>query len=344
MLLKGKQAVTFSKRPDDTIWAVLAFGEDEGLAADAATALIKAWTPKNQQIELISLADDEIKKDPSVLFDALDAVSLLGEDRIIRIRTKGDKIGALLVEALTIGDETPGRFAAKLIIETGALTTKSKMRKFAESASHTACLQFFADQAGDVTQRVEAALLEAGLAIEPDALALFVGDLPGHRTLANSEVEKLCLYAMGLGRAINTADIRSLCATDLEHDMSAAIRATLSGQTVSAHQALNRLDQIGTSPISILRSLQMEVTRMLDAHTKIAEGNGNPGRALRPPVWQSEWPAFRQRLSKWPTRHLLRVLERIYDAERQAKTAGPSAGPSVRILMNDLARVAERSN
>lgn len=344
MLLKGKQAATFSKRPDEAIWAVLAFGEDEGLAADAATALIKAWTPKNQQIELISLDDDEVKKEPSILFDALDAVSLLGDDRIIRLRTKGDKIGALLVEALTLGEERPDRFATKLIIETGALTTKSKLRKFAESAKHAACLQFFADQAGDVTQRVEAALLEAGLAIEPDALALFVGDLPGHRTLANSEVEKLCLYATGLGRAINTRDIRALCATDLEHDMATAIRATLSGQTASAHQALDRLDQIGTSPITILRSLQMEVTRMLDAHTKIAGGNGNPGRALRPPVWQSEWPAFRQRLSKWPTRHLLRVLERIYDAERQAKTAGPSAGPTVRMLMNDLARVAERTN
>ncbi|MGH1420722.1 MAG: DNA polymerase III subunit delta [Hyphomonas sp.] len=344
MLLKGKQATNFSKRPDDKIWAVLAFGEDEGLAADAATALIKAWTPKNQQLEVISLDDDAIKKDPSLLFDALDAVSLLGDDRLIRVRTKGDKIGALLVEALTMAETSPNRFAAKLIIETGALTTKSKLRKFAEGATHTACLQFFADQAEDVTQRVESALLDAGMAIEPDALALFVGDLPGHRTLANSEVEKLILYAMNLGRAVNTADIRALCATDLEHDMSTAIRATLSGQTANAHSALDRLEQIGTSPVSILRSLQMEVTRMLDAHTKIGAGNGNPGRMLRPPVWQSEWPAFRQRLSKWPTRHLLRVLERVYDAERQAKTAGPSAGPTVRMLINDLAKVAERSN
>lgn len=344
MLLKGRQATTFCKRPDDKIWAVLAFGEDEGLAADAATALIKAWTPKNQQLEVISFDDDSIKKEPSLLFDALDAVSLLGDERVLRIRTKGDKIAALLVEALTTGDASPDRFAAKLIIEAGALATKSKLRKFAESANHTACLQFFADQAEDVTQRVEAALLSAGMAIEPDALALFVGDLPGHRTLANSEVEKLILYAMNLGRAVNTTDIRALCATDLEHDMSAAIRATLSGQIASAHSALDRLDQIGTSPISILRSLQMEVTRMLDAHTKVAAGNGNPGRMLRPPVWQSDWPAFRQRLSIWPTRHLLRVLERIYDAERQAKTAGPSAGPAVRMLMNDLAKVADRSN
>lgn len=344
MLLKGKQAATFSKRPDDQFWAVLAFGEDEGLAADAATSLIKAWTPKTEQLEVILLDDDEIKKEPARLFDALDAVSLLGDERVLRIRTKGDKIGALLIEALTLAEASPERFAAKVIIEAGALPTKSKLRKFAESAKNTACLQFFADQAGDVTQRVEAALLAAGLAIEPDALALFVGDLPGHRTLANSEIEKLSLYALKLGRAVNTSDIRALCATDLEHDMSAAIRATLSGQLAAAHGALDRLDQIGTSPISILRSLQMEVSRMLDAHTKVSEGNGNPGRMLRPPVWQSEWPAFRQRLSKWPTRHLLRVLERIYDAERQAKTAGPSAGPAVRMLMNDLAKVAERSN
>ena len=46
-------------------------------------------------------------------------------------------------------------------------------------------------------------LKESGVEIEPDALRLFVGDLPGHRLAANAEIEKLALYAMGLGRAVS---------------------------------------------------------------------------------------------------------------------------------------------
>jgi hypothetical protein len=56
----------------------------------------------------------------------------------------------------------------------------------------------------------------------------------------------------------------------------------------------------GTAGISVLRSLQFEVRRMLDAHVRIEEGQSSPNMKLRPPVWQSEWPAYRARLSKWP--------------------------------------------
>ena len=34
MLLQGKKAASFARKPDPDVWAVLAFGEDEGLASD----------------------------------------------------------------------------------------------------------------------------------------------------------------------------------------------------------------------------------------------------------------------------------------------------------------------
>ena len=33
MLFQGKKAASFARKPDPEIWAVLAFSEDEGLAA-----------------------------------------------------------------------------------------------------------------------------------------------------------------------------------------------------------------------------------------------------------------------------------------------------------------------
>jgi DNA polymerase-3 subunit delta len=342
MLLKGKQAVTFSRRPDPAIWAVLAFGEDDGLAGDASASLIKAWTPKTGGLEVSVLDDDAVKKDPSLLFDNLEAVSLLGDPRVIRVRTNGEKISALLAEAITGGDREANRYAAKLVIEAGSLASKSKLRAAASAAKRTACLQLFADEAGDIEDRVKAALLDVGATIEPAALAAFTGDLPGHRGIANSEIEKLALYARGLGRDVMLKDIRALSATDIDHDLSAAIRATLSGDLMAANTALHRLEIAGTAAISILRSLQSETLRMLDAHRRMASGESSPGMKLRPPVWQSDWPAFRARLGKWPQKRLLRILERIYEAESQAKSGSGSADPVVRVLMNELANAAAR--
>jgi DNA polymerase-3 subunit delta len=340
MLHKGRQAESFARRPGDGIWAVVAFSDDEGLASDAAQSVLAAWGGK-AGLDVTVLDDDAIRKDPSLLFDALEAVSLLGDARAVRVRTSGDKIAALLIEAIEAGDAAPDRYAARLVIETGSLASKSKLRIAAEKAARTACLQLFADEAGDIGDRVRAALLADGATITDDALDLFTGDLPGHRAIANAEIEKLALYARGLGRPVGVEDVRALTATSLRQDMSGVLIAALDGRPADAHNALDRLTEAGTSPISILRSLQMETLRMLSAHEKIAARDSNPGRSLRPPIWPNEWPAFRSRMNAWPPKRLMRIMERIHDAERQAKTAGPTAEPIVRLLINDLARAAE---
>lgn len=340
MLFKGRAAERFALRPASEYWAVIAFSEDDGLASDAARTVLASWGGK-QALDVTVLEDDAIRKDPSLLFDALEAASLLGDPRAVRVRTSGDKIAALLIEAIEAGDKEPGRYAAKLVVETGSLASKSKLRTAAEKAEHTACLQLFAEEAGDIGDRVRTALLADGAAIDEDALDLFVSELPGHRAIANTEIEKLALYSRGLGRNVSAEDIRNLTATSLRQDMSGVILAALDGQPAGAHRALDRLSETGTSPISILRSLQMETLRLLAAHEKVAAGDSNPGRSLRPPVWPNEWQAFRNRMNAWPPKRLMRIMERIHDAERQAKTAGPSAEPIVRLLINDLARAAE---
>lgn len=340
MLLKGKQAETFARRPGDDIWAVLAFSDDEGLASDAVQAVLSAWGGK-AGIDVTVLDDEAIRKDPSLLFDTLEAVSLLGDTRAVRVRTRGDKIAALLVEAIETGDASPGRYAAKLVIEPGSLASRSKLRSAAEKAKRTACLQLLPEDAGDIGERVRAALMAEGAVMDDAALEVFCADLPGHRAIANSEIEKLALYARGLGRNVAVDDVRALTATSLRQDISAVLMSALDGRTAAAHNALDRLNEAGTSPISVLRSLQMETLRILSAHEKVAAGDANPGRSLRPPVWDKDWPAFRKRMNTWTPRRLMRIMERIHDAERQAKTAGPTAEPIVRLLIKDLARVAQ---
>lgn len=339
MLLKGRQAESFARRPGDNIWAVLAFSEDEGLAADAAQAALSAWG-RATPLDVTLLDEEAIRKDPALLFDALEAVSLLTDNRAVRVRIGGDKIATLLIEAIETGDTAPERYSARLVVEAGNLQAKSRLRAAAERATRTACLQLFAEAAGDIGERVRAALMAEGAVIDDDALSLFTGHLPGHRAIANTEIEKLALYTRRLGRTVTVADIRALAATDVSQDMSAVLSAALNGRPADAHIGLDRLNEAGTSPISILRALQMETLRMLSAHEKVAAGETNPGRSLRPPIWQTEWPAFRSQMNTWTPRRLMRVMERIHDCERQAKTVGPAAEPIVRLLINDLARFA----
>ena len=337
----GASATRFCKKPDIGCWAFLLFGDDDGVIADASLSLRISLSGKRSDTETITLDQDQIKRESAILFDALEARSLLGNDRIIRVATTGDKIAALLLEAIKLGDATPDRFGAKLVITAGTLAKRAKLRAGFEAAKYAAALQFFSDETGDVSAMARAKLAAQKVEIEDEALALLVSELPGHRGMANQEIEKLALYGHGLRRAISIKDIRMLSTTDADHALHDLIGATLSGNIAAAETGLDRLTISGASPISILRALQRDVTRLMQAHALSGSG-GEIGMKLRPPVFKSDWPAFRANMSLWTPKRLARILERIYDAEATIKDAGPTGHAIIRRLIGELSNVAAR--
>ena len=319
MKFKGTGAERFAKKPDPACQLALVFGDDEGVVADIANALIKSWE-KSGPANVITLDDDEVKREPSTLFDALEAVSLLGETSIIRIRTKGEKLFALLKDVLAM---PPERIAAKVVILNGTLNTRSKMRTAFEAGANTAALQMFSDNDADMSQLVMGFLKDRKVEIDGDALSFFVGGLPGHRSLANAEMEKLAVYAHNLGRPVNVADIRALCETNADESARAAVMLALDGNAQAAQAEMDRVLDAGLSPISLLRLFEMEASRMVSAHAlQGGSGGGNVGMKLKPPVWQSDWPAFQARMRKWPAPRLVRLIERLHDMELLAKSPG----------------------
>ena len=136
MKFQGNSAERFAKKPDPACQFALIFGDDEGVVADQANALIKAWE-KITPSTVLTLDEDDVKREPTLLFDALEAVSLLGDGTIIRIRTKGEKLFAIIKDVLALPTE---RVAAKLVVQNGPLNTRSKLRTAFEAAPNAAAL------------------------------------------------------------------------------------------------------------------------------------------------------------------------------------------------------------
>lgn len=339
MKLQGSSAERFVKKPDPACQFALIFGEDEGVVADAANALIRAWE-KAGPSTVQTLDEDEVKREPALLFDALEAVSLLGEATIIRIRTKGEKLFTLMKDVLAL---PPERVAAKLVLQNGSLNTRSKLRTAFEAAPNAAALHLFADSDADMSELVRDFLTSRSVKIEPDALSIFIGGLPGHRSLANAEMEKLTLYAHDLGRPIGVKDVRALCETNADESARSAVLLALNGEPENAQAEMDRVIDAGFSPISLIRMFEMEASRMLEAQALQGEsGGGNVGMKLKPPVWKSDWPAFQARLHKWPTPRLTRLVERLHDMERMAKSPGGAglADAAMRELFTSLYKAA----
>ncbi|MEQ8558031.1 MAG: DNA polymerase III subunit delta [Henriciella sp.] len=340
MILKPAAVSGRARKLDPDIWCVLVFGNDEGVVSDIAEQVAATWKKSaGGEAKMLTLDDDEIRREPHQLFDRIETNSLLGETDIIRVRTSGEKISKPVLDLIAQADQSGSPFNNKLIILNGSLNKRSKLRSTMEAAKTAAAIQVFSDNDQSVRDLVQSRLEAESVTIDLDALDRFAAQLPGHRGLANQETEKLVLFGRDLGRAISLDDIRALSLTDADSSLREMIQLALDGEGEACLAQYERVAEAGTSAISILRLLELEVKRLLQARSLMGTG-GNIGMKLKPPVFQSEWSTFRSRLDRWTSPALTRLLAAIHDHEIQAKQAGAAADPSVRILLLNIIRSA----
>ena len=155
-------------------------------------------------------------------------------------------------------------------------------------------------------------------------------------SLALSELEKLELYAVGLGRAVTAHDIGLLASAEQPRGADDAADAAILGDTAQATLSINRYLDAGGNPISALRTLHFRMMRVIDA----VGSSAGSGMRLRPPVFEKEWPAFSRAIRDWRGPTLQRTIARLYEAEKSCKQAG---APSDAIIRNLIHRIATRT-
>jgi DNA polymerase III subunit delta len=329
----GARALAFCQAPPERSRIALIYGSDPGLVSTSADALAKAWTPGADPINIVKLSDDDLRRDAQLLADELVARSLLGGDRLVRVRAEKDASFKLILDILADVDKgmlTPEAF---WIVEGGDLNRSNKLRVGFEESAKGMALQLYADDEASVSDLVTKRLAAAGVAIDPDALAAFVADLPGDRRLALSEIEKLELYAVELARPVSLDDVAQLASAEQPRGADDAADAAIVGDAAGATLSVNRYLDAGGNPISALRTLHFRMLRVSDA---VASGS-SAGARLRPPIFDREWPAFSRALRDWPPPVIHRAFTRLYEAEKACKQAGAPADAILRQLIHRIA-------
>jgi DNA polymerase III subunit delta len=334
--LAGPKAQAFCQRPPKDVRIALLFGSDGGLVSEAADTLARAWVPDIDPFNLVRLADEDLRRDPARLEDELVARSLLGGDRIVRLRIERETAAGPVLALLKQVESNAFLSEAAFLIEAGDLGKKSDLRAAFEIAGKAAALHFYPDDEASILDLVRERLARAGVAIEPDALALFSADLAGDRRLALAEIEKLELYALDLGRPVGPADIAGIASAEQPMGADDAADAVILGDVVAADRALNRFFDAGGSAISALRTLHFRLVRVTDA---TASGAAS-GMRLRPPVFDRDWPQFSRALRDWTPARIRRALARLYETELACKQAGV---PAEALVSQLVLRLATRS-
>jgi DNA polymerase-3 subunit delta len=319
--ISGAGVRRFLDAPDKTTRAVLLYGPNESFVHEAAQRLAR-WGVggSDDPYAITKLGEDDIKKDVARLGDALAAQSLLGGPTIVwaRISGKGaDESIVAAVEAFERGE--PGGF---LIVEAGELSASAELVKVFTAAKSAACIAFYEETDAERAQFAKSLAKDLKLAFERDAEEAFLAGLPSDRALARNEIEKLALYAEGLGRKITVADVQALLPGQAESALDAASLAAANGRANEAVETLARIDAL--SGIGALRALLRRLQQLRDARALIDEG-ASPADAvarLKPPVFWKERDAVAAQARLWTARKLNAALDVLWAAELRSKVAG----------------------
>ena len=175
----------------DSIGALLFYGPDEGLAHEYAGLAQKAVLGAGDDpFRLAELTPDDLKGDGARLADELNAISMLGGRRVVRIAQASNMIAEQIETA--IAGQVPG--SALLVVEAGDIGSKAELVKVFESADGAGVFACYRDNEAQLGPLIAAHLKAGGYGIARDALAYLAERLGGDRGVTRSELDKLMLY------------------------------------------------------------------------------------------------------------------------------------------------------
>lgn len=319
--IKGASIKRFLEKPDKNVRAVLLYGPNESFTHEAAQRLA-AWAlgKSDDPYAITKLGEDEIKRDSAKLGDAMAAQSLLGGPTIVWARINGKGADDSILAALkAIESNAPSGF---LIVEAGDIGGSAELVKKFGAAANAVVIAFYEETDAERAVYAKALAKELAIMFDRDAEDYFLTSLPADRGLARQEIEKLALYAHGLGRNVSVEDLEALMAAEAESALDAASLAAAQGKAAQAVESLARIDAL--SGVSALRALLRRLHQLRDARIMIDSGMSSDEAVakLRPPVFWKEKDAVAAQARLWTAKKLNAAYDVLWTAEMRSKTAG----------------------
>lgn len=245
-----------------------------------------------------------------------------------------------------ISDIESGALAPEtvLVVESGDLTPRGKLRKTFEPAKKALSIACYTDNTQSLGSLAEDLLQAEGLSLAPDARAAWLPRLEGDRALARGEIDKLILYKGLKGQraegddTVTLEDVEAIAADQGEAQLDGVIEPALLGRLAEADKAYVRSVSAGGNPVAILRALQ----RRLDQIGIVQAAGGDETAAARAgaPRFGPQANAFRQQVSLWRGRRLDHARQLAFQTEREVKRSGSPAEALVSELLIRLSRGA----
>jgi len=335
MKLSPRDSLRYFEKPDPQKAGLLLYGPDAMRISLRRDTVVKALIGPNgdDEMRLTRIDAAELRKDKSLLLDALKAQGFFPGARVALIEGVNDQLTDVIKAAL---DER-GPEDAHIVVTAGSLRATSKLRKLFETRPDVMVAAIYADPPS--RDEIMSTLNKAGLTdISRSAqtdLELLAREIdPGDFA---QTIEKLSLYKLNDPTPVESADVEACAPATSEAQLDDLLHATAEGRSEALGPLIARLKGQGTDAVA-LSIMAMRHFRTLHAACSDPSGPAQGIGRLRPPVFGPRRDRMVKQAQSWGIHKLETAIGVLTETDLTLRSS--SKAPTMAVIERSLIRLS----
>ena len=289
----------------------LFYGKNEGLKSECIKKVLKISKKQN----IFKYDEKQIQDEREVFFENTLSNSLFENEKTIIINHSSDKIHDIVKELIDRDIKN-----IKILINSGALEKKSKLRSLFEKGKNLICVPTYLDTDETLVKLGIYFFQKYKISISQMNINLIVSKCSGDRLNLENELQKIRIFAKKK-RKITTEEILKLINLSENHTFFELIDNCLAKNTNKTINILNDNNLNNEDCIIILRTFLIKAKKILKLSIEY-EKNNNINQTVdsaKPPIFWKDKELVKKQLLEWKPQQIQRLIILINEIELQIK-------------------------
>ncbi len=269
----------------------LFYGENEGYKNEAIEKIFNINISKN----IYRYEEKEILDNFESFFESIQSKSFFEKEKLIIISRVSDKIKNIIEEIIEKNIED-----IKIVLNSGILEKKSKLRSLFEKNKNIICVPFYADSNQTLSKIINNFFREKKIIVSQEKINLLIDRCRGNRQNLRNELDKIDSFVKNK-KNINIDQIMKLTNLAENYNVSELIDSYLAANFKKTINILNENNFSIEDCMLITRTLLIKSKRL---YKLLLEINNNKSieeaiSSFKPPIFWKDKETVKQQIKNW---------------------------------------------
>ena len=311
----------------------LFYGENEGYKNEAIEKIFNINISKN----IYRYEEKEILDNFESFFESIQSKSFFEKEKLILISRVTDKVKNIIEEIIEKNIED-----IKIVLNSGILEKKSKLRSLFEKNKNTICVPFYADSNQTLSKIINNFFREKKIIVSQEKINLLIDRCRGNRQNLRNELDKIDSFVKNK-KNINIDQIMKLTNLAENYNVSELIDSYLAANFKKTINILNENNFSIEDCMLITRTLLVKSKRL---YKLLLEINNNKSieeaiSSFNPPIFWKDKETVKQQIKNWS---LNRAENLIYKTNELELLIKKNSYNSINILSDFIINQPNRIN